>query len=82
MFEGAICSIPNSRDWGQSVQDWGQSVQSLTLEKDVAREECNVMLQCGDNTSSVSSDKGLTTLECETHRAKAASICPEEKEVT
>jgi hypothetical protein len=30
---------------------------------------------------SVSSDKGLTSLECETHRAKAASICPEEKEV-
>jgi hypothetical protein len=45
---------------GQSVQDWGQSVQSPTLEKDVVREECNVMLQCGDNTSSVSFDEGLT----------------------
>jgi hypothetical protein len=40
-----------------------------------------VILQYGDNTSSASSDEGLTTLECETLRGKAASICPEKKEV-
>jgi hypothetical protein len=40
-----------------------------------------VILQYGDNTSSTSSDEGLTTLECETLRVEAASICPEKKEV-
>jgi hypothetical protein len=62
-------------------QDWGQSSQSPTLEKEAAREECNVILQYGDNTSSASSDEGLTPLECETLRAEAASMCPEKKEV-
>jgi hypothetical protein len=62
-------------------QDWGQSSQSSTSEKDDAREECNVILQYVDNTSSTSSDEGLTTLECETLRAEAASICPEKKEM-
>jgi hypothetical protein len=47
-------------------QDWGQSSQSPTLEKEAAREECNVILQHGDNASSASSDEGLTPLECET----------------
>jgi hypothetical protein len=40
-----------------------------------------VILQYGDNTSSVSSDEGLTTLECETLRAETTLICLEEKEV-
>jgi hypothetical protein len=40
-----------------------------------------VILQYGDNTSSTSSDEGLTTLECETLRAKVASMCPKKKEV-
>jgi hypothetical protein len=40
-----------------------------------------VILQYGDNISSASSDEGLTTLECETLRAEATSICPENKEV-
>jgi hypothetical protein len=61
--------------------DWEQSFQSPTPAKDVAREGCNVILQCGDNASSVSSDEGLTTVGCETLQAKVASICPEEKEV-
>jgi hypothetical protein len=47
-------------------QDWGQSPQSPTPEKDDAREECNAILQYGDNTSSTISDEGLTTLEYET----------------
>jgi hypothetical protein len=62
-------------------QDWGQSSQFSILEKEATREECNVILQYGDNTSSTSSDEGLTTLECETLRPEAASICPEKKEV-
>jgi hypothetical protein len=62
-------------------QDWGQSSQSPTLEKEAAREECNVILQYGDNASSASSDEGLTPLECETFRTEAAPMCPEKKEV-
>jgi hypothetical protein len=62
-------------------QDWEQSFQSPTPVKDVAREGCNAILQCGDNASSVSSNEGLTTVGCETLQAEAASICPEEKEV-
>jgi D-lyxose ketol-isomerase len=56
-------------------QDWGQSSQSSTLEKEATREKCNVILQYGNNTSTTSSDEGLTTLKCETLRAKVASIC-------
>jgi hypothetical protein len=71
----------NSREMAEFFQDWGQSSQFSILEKEATREECNVILQYGDNTSSTSSDEGLTTLECETLRLEAALICPEKKEV-
>jgi hypothetical protein len=62
-------------------QSWGQSSQSPALGKEDSREECNVILQYNDNTSSTSSNEGLTPLECEVLRAEPTAMCSEKKEV-
>jgi hypothetical protein len=62
-------------------QSWGQSSQSPALGKEASREECNVILQYNDNTSSTSSDEGLTPLECEVLWAEPTAMCSEKKEV-